>query len=123
MMAGSVEIVSAVDGAPRWRGVQDIAYIRQEGYFLRLVRLPCGKRNCSKCPHGPYWYFGYSRRRKVKQIYLGKSLLGERTLRNAEVLAVVRAAMKERNVPAIASEAEGALLREKELGDSGGGVG
>lgn len=49
----------------------------------KLENIPCGKDNCRKCPHGPYWYAYtpvYStekgKRRglllKYKRIYIGK---------------------------------------------------
>jgi len=42
-------------------------------YEQRLV--PCGKKACGKCPHGPYWYLIIQMRtgKKVKK-YLGKEL-------------------------------------------------
>lgn len=116
-MGCTVEVREDVVGAPKWKGVQDIAYVRFAGYFLRLVRLPCGKRNCTKCPHGPYWYFGYTRRRRVKQIYLGKSLLGEKTLRHPDILEIVREAQKQQKIPTFAREAEAELLRRREYGE------
>jgi hypothetical protein len=26
------------------------------GYEYELTNVKCGKGNCNKCPHGPYWY-------------------------------------------------------------------
>jgi hypothetical protein len=26
------------------------------GYDYELTNVSCGKPNCGKCPHGPYWY-------------------------------------------------------------------
>lgn len=41
-------------------------------FELRLV--PCGKANCGRCPHGPYWYaFRWSGGRVWRQ-YVGKNL-------------------------------------------------
>jgi hypothetical protein len=29
----------------------------QNGYVTyQLIAVSCGKVNCRKCPHGPYWY-------------------------------------------------------------------
>jgi hypothetical protein len=112
-----VEIKEESRGAVQWKGCKDIAYIRFEGYFLRLCRLACGKSNCTKCPHGPYWYFGYTKRRKVKQIYLGRSLLGERALRHPEILEIVKEAQRQKGIPAVAVDAELELLRRRELNE------
>lgn len=104
-MTSRVEEKSVPLGKLKWKGVRELAVIREQKYFLRLVMLTCGKRNCTKCPHGPYWYFGYSHRRRVRQIYLGKTLLGERTLRHPAILAMVRTVTKERGVEPIARDA------------------
>jgi hypothetical protein len=34
--------------------VQELTDRNGVKWQLRLVR--CGKRNCSRCPHGPYWF-------------------------------------------------------------------
>jgi hypothetical protein len=41
--------------------------------FLKML-IKCGKRNCGKCPHGPYWYVRYWIGRRCKKIYVGKEL-------------------------------------------------
>lgn len=38
----------------------------------KLIR--CGKINCSKCPHGPYYYSVERIGSKVKFIYIGKAV-------------------------------------------------
>jgi hypothetical protein len=43
--------------------------------FLQM-RVPCGKVNCGKCPHGPYWYAVYWIGRKKREVYVGKELGG-----------------------------------------------
>ena len=55
----------------------------------RLVRVTCGKKNCSKCPHGPYWYatgISDSGKRWIK--YLGRNT-------PAAVIAAEKASDKE----------------------------
>jgi len=36
--------------------------------------VPCGRTNCRKCPHGPYWYARAWEGKRVREIYVGKSL-------------------------------------------------
>lgn len=43
--------------------------------FMKLL-IKCGKGNCSKCPHGPYWYVRYWVGRRCKKVYVGKELSG-----------------------------------------------
>ena len=38
-----------------------------------VKKVPCGKDNCSTCPHGPYKYLYYREGDKVKSDYLGKA--------------------------------------------------
>ena len=33
----------------------------------------CGKPNCGKCPHGPYWYVAHRVGGKVRFCYIGKT--------------------------------------------------
>lgn len=105
-MGWVVQYRETPEGVLRWKGVKEVVVIRQGGNFLRLVYLPCGRSNCTKCPHGPYWYFGYTHRRKVRQIYIGKSLMNDRILRKPEMYAHVQEAMKEVGVPAVGKDAE-----------------
>lgn len=37
----------------------------------------CGKANCSRCPHGPYWYAYWRVGEKIKKRYIGKKLTPE----------------------------------------------
>lgn len=52
-----------------------IQTIRDGGVVLRLVKVRCGKINCTKCPHGPYWYAYYWRSGKWREIYIGRNLV------------------------------------------------
>jgi len=38
-----------------------------------LKEVPCGKKNCSSCPHGPYKYRVYRDGDTVKTEYLGSA--------------------------------------------------
>jgi hypothetical protein len=47
---------------------------RFNSIVYRLEKVRCGKENCHRCPHGPYWY-GYQRSHgKVVSFYVGKEL-------------------------------------------------
>src|SRR5688500_7412307 len=37
----------------------------------RLETVKCGKDNCSRCPHGPYWYAYWREDGRVRSRYLG----------------------------------------------------
>jgi len=38
----------------------------------RLEKVKCGKPECKKCPHGPYWYAYFFLNGKTKSKYIGK---------------------------------------------------
>ena len=40
----------------------------------RLEPVRCGKRGCTRCPHGPYWYAYWREEGKLKSRYIGKTL-------------------------------------------------
>ena len=42
------------------------------GYRRQSVR--CGKRGCTRCPHGPYWYAYWREGGRVRTRYIGKEL-------------------------------------------------
>ena len=46
---------------------------------MRQQMIRCGKRACTKCPHGPYWYAYWTENGKRKSRYVGK-LLHEESL-------------------------------------------
>lgn len=46
----------------------------EPGVTYRQESVKCGKRNCSSCPHGPYWYAYYREGDKLRSRYIGKSL-------------------------------------------------
>jgi hypothetical protein len=41
-------------------------------YRQQTVR--CGKKGCSTCPHGPYWYAYWREDGRMKSKYIGKEL-------------------------------------------------
>mgnify|MGYP001604965825 CR=1 FL=1 len=45
-----------------------------ESFSYVQVPIWCKKVECRSCPHGPYWYARYRAGRKVKAIYIGRSL-------------------------------------------------
>jgi hypothetical protein len=65
-------------GLPKWKGVKEVAWHKHKNMALRLVKLPCNKDNCAKCPHGPYWYLVTWHGKRATQRYIGKKLFGER---------------------------------------------
>lgn len=45
-----------------------------EDFTYELRPVSCGRSNCNRCPHGPYWYAFYRDGNKVITKYLGKHL-------------------------------------------------
>jgi hypothetical protein len=43
----------------------------------RQEHVRCGKRGCSRCPHGPYWYAYYKEDGRTRKQYIGRHLPGE----------------------------------------------
>jgi hypothetical protein len=41
---------------------------------LRQQHVRCGKPNCGRCPHGPYWYAYWREDGRRKSRYVGKLL-------------------------------------------------
>lgn len=41
-------------------------------YRQEMVR--CGRANCGRCPHGPYWYAYWREGGRLRSRYLGKEL-------------------------------------------------
>lgn len=65
---------------PRLVKGREVLKIRPAGKITyQLEKVSCGKPNCEKCPHGPYWY-GYKRvNGKLVSFYVGKELPKEET--------------------------------------------
>lgn len=40
----------------------------------RLEHVRCGKRGCTRCPHGPYWYAYWREDGRLRSRYIGKTL-------------------------------------------------
>jgi len=45
---------------------------KHDGITYILRKIPCGKKRCLSCPHGPYWYARFTKGGVARQIYLGK---------------------------------------------------
>lgn len=41
---------------------------------FRYETVRCGKENCSRCPHGPYWYAYWKEAGRTRSRYIGRSL-------------------------------------------------
>lgn len=40
----------------------------------RQQEVRCGKADCTKCPHGPYWYAYWREGERVRSRYIGRTL-------------------------------------------------
>jgi hypothetical protein len=40
----------------------------------RLEPVRCGKKTCTRCPHGPYWYAYWREDGRLRSRYIGKTL-------------------------------------------------
>lgn len=41
---------------------------------FRQERVRCGRPNCARCPHGPYWYAYWREGGRLRSRYIGKRL-------------------------------------------------
>lgn len=41
---------------------------------FRYETVRCGKDNCSRCPHGPYWYAYWKENGRTRSRYIGRTL-------------------------------------------------
>jgi hypothetical protein len=41
---------------------------------LRYETVRCGKANCTRCPHGPYWYAYWKEDGRTRSRYVGRTL-------------------------------------------------
>lgn len=41
---------------------------------FRQQAVKCGRDNCSRCPHGPYWYAYWREGGRLRSRYIGKRL-------------------------------------------------
>jgi hypothetical protein len=44
---------------------------------FRQETVRCGKKGCTRCPHGPYWYAYWREGGRMRSRYVGKTLPGE----------------------------------------------
>ena len=42
----------------------------------RQEHVRCGRANCTRCPHGPYWYAYWREDGRTRSRYVGKELPG-----------------------------------------------
>ena len=40
----------------------------------RQERVRCGRTNCTRCPHGPYWYAYWREDGRLRSRYIGREL-------------------------------------------------
>jgi hypothetical protein len=40
----------------------------------RQEQVRCGRENCTRCPHGPYWYAYWREGGRLRSRYIGKEL-------------------------------------------------
>lgn len=52
--------------SPAARAEPKVTYRRQT--------VKCGKRGCTRCPHGPYWYAYWREDGRLRSRYIGKRL-------------------------------------------------
>jgi hypothetical protein len=50
----------------------------QGAVTFRREMVRCGKKGCTRCPHGPYWYAYWREEGRTRSRYVGKKLPGER---------------------------------------------
>ena len=43
---------------------------------FRQEMVRCGKKGCTRCPHGPYWYAYWREDGRTRSRYVGKELPG-----------------------------------------------
>jgi hypothetical protein len=41
---------------------------------FRQEHVKCGRENCTRCPHGPYWYAYWREGGRLRSRYIGKQL-------------------------------------------------
>lgn len=51
-----------------------MSFYHEAGIHYRQEMVKCGKADCGKCPHGPYWYAYTRRGAYLKKTYVGKNL-------------------------------------------------
>ena len=62
-------------GTERSAGNAPIRVEKQVGSItFRYETVRCGKENCSRCPHGPYWYAYWKEGGRTRSRYIGRAL-------------------------------------------------
>src|SRR2546421_429172 len=61
-------LVSREGGDPR------VEVERAGKVTYRQEHVRCGRQNCTRCPHGPYWYAYWREEGRLRSRYIGKEL-------------------------------------------------
>ena len=61
-------LVSREGGDPR------VEVERTGKVTYRQEHVRCGRQNCTRCPHGPYWYAYWREEGRLRSRYIGKEL-------------------------------------------------
>jgi len=61
-------LVSREGGDPR------VEVERAGKVTYRQEHVRCGRENCTRCPHGPYWYAYWREEGRLRSRYIGKEL-------------------------------------------------
>lgn len=66
--------VAEEEGTPEQVRAGEAKRIRIDGRLFAQRAIRCGKSNCRKCPHGPYWHQVFRQGGREKYRYIGKDL-------------------------------------------------
>lgn len=77
------------------RGKEIVKSLSSDGWSFCLIKVPCGKASCSKCPHGPYWYAYRNFGGKTREVYVGKDITAWAQKRGGRIGSII-AKMEER---------------------------
>ena len=62
-------LIAAREGADPGRGADAPGKVT-----YRQEHVRCGRDNCTRCPHGPYWYAYWREDGRLRSRYIGKEL-------------------------------------------------
>jgi hypothetical protein len=55
-------------------GVPETGSATRGKVTFRQERVRCGRKACTRCPHGPYWYAYWREDGRLRSRYVGKEL-------------------------------------------------